>query len=47
MGTYTSVMFKIIDPPGWNRQRAKTIKKDIIIPTDYSKQEFTKVYGNR
>ena len=44
---YTSVMFKIIDPPGWNRQRATTIKKDIIIPTDYSKQEFTKVYGNR
>lgn len=44
---YTSVMFKIIEPVRWNEQRAKTMKKEVIVPTDDSKKEFQKVYGNR
>lgn len=42
---FTSVMFKVIDPKLWNKQRARTIK--MIIPTDYCKRELQKTYGNR
>ncbi len=42
---FTSVMFKIIDPNFWNKQRAKTIK--MIVPTEYCKNDLQKTYGNR
>lgn len=42
---FTSVMFKIIDPFLWNKERAKTMK--LVVPTDYCKSELQKTYGNR
>lgn len=42
---FTSVMFKVIDPVLWNKQRAKTIK--LVVPTDYCKSELQETYGNR